>query len=499
MEFKQAAAPPCTDVATTGNLPHRMLRLIPPDPPLDAAERHGLSLLLDCSRLLVAEAGMDAVALRVTPRGGTASLTWLQDAARLIAIHDGEVRLDREALGLVARLGGAVAEQQSDNLDRYGRVPPEDNDAVRASLDGDPVVQRLAVALRRTAVAVAGRRPMLLVAPWPDGHRWALAMTHDLDVVAGWPVFTALRLAELARKGRVGQVARVLLSAATSALRDPVGAAVREVIAVEERFAIRSTWFIIAGTPGWDTWKAGDITYLPESPAARQILDAVRDAGHELGLHGSFATLDAPQLFVEQRDRLAALALRPVHGIRQHFIRMRPGVTHRGMAAAGFQYDSTFGFADRNGFRLGVADVVPVWDQLASRSLAIDEVPFVWMDRALSKYRGVEDPGAWVADALRLGQICRDVEGVWCGIWHPNLATPLGFPGALDAFSRLCAELVADKPWSASLGDIVRWRRARRQVRLVAGPGAPRVSIPATPFTLAIEDADGRPVAHERA
>ena len=29
---------------------------------------------------------------------------------------------------------------------------------------------------------------------------------------------------------------------------------------------------------------------------------------------------------------------------------------------AGFLYDSTYGFADRNGFRLGVADVVPLWD-----------------------------------------------------------------------------------------------------------------------------------------
>src|SRR5437667_11012688 len=29
--------------------------------------------------------------------------------------------------------------------------------------------------------------------------------------------------------------------------------------------------------------------------------------------------------------------------------------------------------------------------------------PFAWMDRALSKYRGVERPGAWAEDALALG------------------------------------------------------------------------------------------------
>src|SRR2546430_17478224 len=41
------------------------------------------------------------------------------------------------------------------------------------------------------------------------------------------------------------------------------------------------------------------------------------------------------------------------------FRSIHPGVTERAMAEAGFWYDSTFGFPDRNGFRLGVADVVP--------------------------------------------------------------------------------------------------------------------------------------------
>src|SRR5256885_8202858 len=49
-----------------------------------------------------------------------------------------------------------------------------------------------------------------------------------------------------------------------------------------------------------------------------------------------------------------------------------------------------------------------------------------WMDRALSKYRGVEDPERWVAAGLALARACRDVEGLWVGVWHPNLTAPLG-------------------------------------------------------------------------
>ena len=97
--------------------------------------------------------------------------------------------------------------------------------------------------------------------------------------------------------------------------------------------------------------------------------------------------------------------------------------------------------------------------------LELDEVPFAWMDRALSKYRGVERPDAWVDDARPLISACQDVEGLWVGVWHPNLTAPLGFPGAPAAFARLAQEISAADPYVASLDAIVAWRRARRGIR----------------------------------
>ena len=81
------------------------------------------------------------------------------------------------------------------------------------------------------------------------------------------------------------------------------------------------------------------------------------------------------------------------------------------MSSAGFAYDSTFGFSDRNGFRLGVADVLPAWldSGEGGQPAGIDEVPFTWMDRALSKYQGIESPQAWVEDAIELARACRAV------------------------------------------------------------------------------------------
>jgi len=68
-------------------------------------------------------------------------------------------------------------------------------------VEREPVIQRAALALQAAARKAAGTRPFRTVTAWPNGHRWAAAFTHDLDVVSWWPAFTLLRMVELARKG----------------------------------------------------------------------------------------------------------------------------------------------------------------------------------------------------------------------------------------------------------------------------------------------------------
>jgi hypothetical protein len=178
---------------------------------------------------------------------------------------------------------------------------------------------------------------------------------------------------------------------------------------------------------------------------------------------------------------------------------MRPGKTHAAMEGAGFFYDSTFGFSERNGFRLGVADVVPVWDDKAQRVLPLDEAPFIWMDRALSKYRHVEDPEVWTLDALKVAKPCRDMNGLWTGIWHPNMDASLGFPDAPKAFERLCQLLMADSPWATNLGAAVMWRRARRTARAAGIASNGEIRLRASDMRVVLEAADESPIKHQPA
>jgi hypothetical protein len=503
IDCRRAGAPPSSRIACLLN-PFSLLALDTGSTPLGRAERFAHVLLLDLARLLPFSGGDggggDVVRLLVVESGARAELAALRDRAWSIVASNGVVTIERALLTFVTQIAGAVAEQRSTAADQFGRVPSSENELARAESERMPVVSQIARELAAAVRRAAGRRPIRFVAPWPNGHRWAAALTHDLDVVSWWPAFTALRLAELARKGggQVLRMLRVLGAAAATGGRNVVWEGVREVLDIEAHYGARSTWFVLCGTPTLATARAGDLTYSPESKLARRIVDAVRAGGHEIDLHGSFATSDTPTLFVEQRDRLAALVGQPALGVRQHYLRLRPGTTHRDMAGAGFAFDSSSGFADRNGFRLGVADVVPMWSDAAASPLPIDEVPFAWMDRALSKYRGIEDPTAWVKDALELADRCREVDGLWVGIWHPNLTPALGFPGALDAYEDLVAGLVQQDPWLPTLSEAIAWRRARRSLRAVGIDATGEVHLAAAQGNVAhqvtLEDADGRPI-----
>lgn len=451
----------------------------------------GLRLLVDASRVVPVDGPVaDAVVVEPVMDAGSDVLRD-RDPFRSLS---GVVRVPVPLLEQFGALAAATAEQGSTERDRFGRVPASANPLVAGGVEGRPVLSESAVAFRQAAARAAGDRPFRAVAPWPGGHRWAVVLSHDLDVVAGWPIFTALRVGELLRKFEFGRTSRVILAAAVAGV-DPITRGVTELLEIEAASGVRSSWFVLAGVPTFRTWRRGDVTYRPGSKRARGILARIRSAGHELGLHGSFDTMDDPAAFAVQRDRLAGLTTHPPIGIRQHFLRMRPMETQRAMAGAGFRYDSTFGFADRNGFRLGLADVVP----MPGRN-DFDLLPFCWMDRALSKYQGIEDPAEWIADGLSLARACRSVDGVWCGIWHPNLVTPLGFPGALDAYRALVAGLGAlDDPWFAPASEVVEWRRARRTVRITGVDAAGQVnSIGAVTGIgpMWLEDADG--VVRER-
>jgi hypothetical protein len=461
-----------------------MIRVARPTPELSPEEAYGLQVLIDLARLIPPESpevrtGPELVLREApSPEAGPRSLQLLVEPE--VVVEPGRVVLPRALLSGVAAIAGAQEEQTTEARDPHGRVPPDANPLVRAGLASAPILSRAARSLREAAARAAAGDPFWTVCPWPEGRRWAATLTHDLDLVCWWPLSTLARMTELAKRSQGARLARVLGSAVASTFRRPVKDAVSRILKIESGHGMRSTWFSLCESPSPRTFLARDVTYRPESALNRAILTEIRARGHEVSLHGSFATVESPERMRRQRERLGAILGEEVAGVRQHFLRMRPGVTQLGMIRAGFRYDATFGFPDRAGFRLGTGDVLPGWSARSRSVLPLEEVPLIWMDRSSSKYAGQEEPLAWVEEAASSARECRDSEGLWVGVWHPYLSDPLGFPDAPRAFEELASTLRADRPWTVPLVEVVEWRAVRRGLRVaeVDEAGVPRVTVP---------------------
>lgn len=437
---------------------------------LTELERFAMDLLVDQSRLLVLDADTPDVVVVSdvgTERQGSAQLaTWARTESFDRA--DARVGIPRALLRRVGAIASTLAEQRTDAVDRFGRVPTSVNEAYSAGVARDPIVSRCAIALRKAVLEVAGRRPVALLQPWPGGHRWGAALTHDLDVVEWWPAFTALRIAELTSKSEWRLIGRVLAALPLALRGNPVHRGIESILSAERDAHVQSSWYVLSGAPTLASMRRGDLTYRLDATLTKRILAAIEMGAHEIGLHGSFDTMLSADAFDEQRRRLQSMTSSDVRGVRQHYLRMRPGRTQRCMRQAGFTYDATFGFPDVNGFRLGVADVVTHFDAEDGVFNAFDRVPLVWMDRTVSKYQRIEQPARWIEDARQLAEVCAEVEGLWVGLWHTNVTTPLGYPEGEQAYRSLLSMLRERGPFIAPLAEIVEWRRRRRRARAVA-------------------------------
>jgi peptidoglycan/xylan/chitin deacetylase (PgdA/CDA1 family) len=305
----------------------------------------------------------------------------------------------------------ARIEERDAPRDRHGRYF-----ASSSRLDPlDPPLERL-------------RRELELPAPHYRGARFAVALTHDVDVPWRWT-----------RIGMHGAAARlkghVLARHMGPALHEAHGLArvplhklrgsdpnwrFAEIVEEEREHGARSTFFVMAGH-GHRADGAAPESYERLRP---RLVETLVETGAEVGLHGSYLAAEDLDRLARERALLAQLD-GPLVGHRYHYLRVDPHRNLVPLADIGFRYDTSLGFPDALGFRAGIAHPFRPWDLERDRPADLIEVPLAVMDATLAeeRYEGLSAAAA-KPRILALLDWAADNGGGFSILWHPERFDP---------------------------------------------------------------------------
>ena len=120
----------------------------------------------------------------------------------------------------------------------------------------------------------------------------------------------------------------------------------------------------------------GNGDYSLKDQSIRELLIKIDERGHEIGVHGSYQTYQDGIKLKKQKSLLEETLLelgieQKIKGNRQHYLRWDSSITPDLLDDAGFEYDTTGGYADHAGFRFGTCHEFSMWSWPKNKKLEI--------------------------------------------------------------------------------------------------------------------------------
>ncbi|MBN1295822.1 hypothetical protein JXA80_03515 [bacterium] len=186
----------------------------------------------------------------------------------------------------------------------------------------------------------------------------------------------------------------------------------KQVLELEFTYAIRSWCFFMGSGKGFGLRQA---RYNPEDRSVRRWLNSAGSMGTTIGLHGSYLAAETSRYGIEKK-RLERVLSKNVSTHRNHYLRLNYTDYWHQLAHAGFRLDSTVGYADRIGFRAGIASLYRPFDPISGGQSAISVLPLVYMDRSYH----LDDPDRIIAEIDAVFECVAQAKGQVAVLTHPE-------------------------------------------------------------------------------
>jgi peptidoglycan/xylan/chitin deacetylase (PgdA/CDA1 family) len=219
---------------------------------------------------------------------------------------------------------------------------------------------------------------------------------------------------------------------------------------LEKEYGIHSTWFFLPKDR-----KHVDSYYNFSDRRIRSLISYLIGRGHEAGLHGTVRSHFSYEALKTIKDQLRNAAGKEIHGIRQHRLMWDHSVTAHIQESAGFEYDSTLGFAGHEGFRNGYCFPFRLFDFENNRMMSTWEIPLNIMESTLFEYRKLSYEDSKSAIFSLINEI-KKFNGTFTLLWHNSYLHEEMRPGINKFYSEVLKTIMEENPESLNGIDIIK-------------------------------------------
>ncbi len=312
--------------------------------------------------------------------------------------------------------------------------------------------------------AIRKIRPDLCPNPgfsWPDGHQFAMVLTHDVDRIYKThqylhSILTSSVKADLSGLGY--HTANLLFKHG----RNNPFWNFDSVCSLENSLGVKSTFFFLQENGrvnpfSLKSWGIYHGRYNIRKSAVKNAIRRLDEQGYEIGVHGSYRSYKDPVLLKKEKSMIESITGSEVSGIRQHFLNYDPDITPSLHHICGFKYDTSIGFKPGQGMGFSRGTSFPFLIMSSDRKvLPVLELPMIIMDKAIGSAAAVEE----CFDLMRQVEKYR---GVFTILWHQNTLNKKEFPFLASLYETLIMEARKRDAWIATAREVYHWITAHGQ------------------------------------
>ena len=280
---------------------------------------------------------------------------------------------------------------------------------------------------------------------WPEGKKFAICLTHDIDQIRTPLRYLAKGALYFLKRGNIHKALKRFFELITYKNAWNI----KQIVQIEESLGVKSTFFfLINRTSKYDGMNSKKTTYSE--------IQKLAELGIDIQLHGSYNSYNNEQLLRQEKTQLEKLSKRDVIGIRQHYLRFEVPVTWEIQDKLGFKYDTTLGFADNIGFRAGISFPFHPINVQNNKIFNILEIPLAIMDTALAGYMKISAKEAW----KKISSLISSVEqhnGLVTLLWHNKFFDKVAWADWHNLYKKILGYGLEKNAFLGSATQVYNW------------------------------------------